>query len=114
MAFNLEDYSLDEIEDNLWCVVDTVTGLTHMGILVNEGDRTSITLYYPSGVFESETGQVVLTQPMHIGSSYGVVKLNCNTTNVQFTPCEELVDAYIETLFNNVVSDDVYTVDTVQ
>lgn len=116
MTSKVTDLSIDEIVSNLWCVVDTVTGLTHIGVLFNDGDNTTITLRSPRGVFEGDNGQVVLTMPMHIGSPDGVFKLNCNTMNVQFSPCIELVDAYIGTLFDDDESHEleIYTVDAVQ
>lgn len=110
------DLSIDEIVSNLWCVVDTITGLTHMGVLYDDGDNSTIILKGPRCVVEGDNGQVILTMPMYVGSPDGVFKLNCNTMNVQFSPCIELVDAYIKTLYDNDMDDEVeiYNVEAVQ
>jgi len=117
MSFNMDNYSLEDIITNLWCVIDTVTGLTHIGVLVNESDNTTIVLHCPRCVIENEkTNQVVLTQPMYIGSPKGVFKLNCNTANIQFSPCDEVVEAYIKSLMQaeESLSSDMYTIDAIQ
>lgn len=115
MAFNIEEYSLAELVEHMWCVVDTVSGLMHIGLLYDDGNDSTIVLHYPRSVLEDESNQVVLSLPMHFGSPDGVLKLNCNTTNVQFTPCIEIVDAYIASIFSTrQVDDDIYTVETFQ
>lgn len=103
---DLSDYDIEFIIENVWCVIDSVTGMTHIGVLVDDGDKSSTTLYSPRSVIEGESNQVVLVPPMFIGSSGGQLKLNCNTNNVQFTPCDDIIDTYIEMFLSQRESSD--------
>lgn len=95
---DFSEMSVKQVVDSLMCVADSVTGLTHVGMIVWVDDD-SVTLHHPRCVIEDESG-VMLIRPMYIGSGDGEFVLPANVMKVKFTPCVEIVDAYVASFFN--------------
>lgn len=104
----------DEMIKSLVCITDDMTGLTHIGMQINDEDNTTISLYKPRLVGEGYDGDLVMHYPMSFGNNEGVMKISKSNKYIIFQPNEKLVDVYIESFNKNKLDTMILQVDNIQ
>lgn len=91
--------------DDLYCICETSTGITHIGILL-DFEFYGISLFKPKMIMIDEHDQY-LDEPMFVGSSDGYITYSSNTPYTLFTPSDYFKSLYVNYDLEQVVDEEI-------
>ena len=91
-------------KDDLYCICETVTGITHIGILM-DFEFYGIALHKPLMLMMDDNSEPFLDSPMFAGDSDGYLTYSNNMVYTMFTPNKIFKELYVDYV-NQVTIDD--------